>query len=561
MVEAEGRGGERWRITRRTGVGLAGTVGFVFLAVLFEQLSRHTLVPNSDGASLVLEGRSMVRGHVLLQGWDLSLDSFWTSEVPLYALGYAVLGMNPVLLALVPAVLAALAVFVGLLVAVDGRSPSAAVAGGLVVLGVLALPTYRLSSLLVLGGAHIGAIACSLVAFYALRRGRWGPGVAVAAFVLAAGMLGDLISAAIGTAPIGIAAVLAMLRRRRVGAGLPALTAAVGAVVGSVLVRAAVVALGGFAINGVNARAGVHRMLINAMELPAQLAQLLGGRSVARRALSIPRVLEDVHIVSEILLAVCLLIVLVRLVAGVAGREPDSGLGSHGVAAERWWHSEPGFSLVDDMLAAACFGPMVVYCVLSTATAAPFQRYLTGSVVFLAVLAGRVVARGWERCRAATVRRGFAVVGIALLCLFASGTGFVMSSARPQQPAGGVAGWLDARHLTSGVGAYWASNILTVVSHGTVVVRPVIADPRQNLVRYARESDVRWYKKRHFKFLVYPSGVPWEGVDGTTAQATFGPATSIQKVGGFTVLVWAHGFRVPAEQGWPISGPVRNLFG
>ena len=36
---------------------------------------------NSDGATVILQGRAVASGNVLLHGWILSLDSWWTLDV------------------------------------------------------------------------------------------------------------------------------------------------------------------------------------------------------------------------------------------------------------------------------------------------------------------------------------------------------------------------------------------------------------------------------------------------------------------------------------------------
>src|ERR1700722_10838730 len=67
--------GLRWRVPFTVGVVL---IGLPALVALFYVASVHSLAGDSDGATVVLEGQAMSGGHVMLHGWALSLDSFWS---------------------------------------------------------------------------------------------------------------------------------------------------------------------------------------------------------------------------------------------------------------------------------------------------------------------------------------------------------------------------------------------------------------------------------------------------------------------------------------------------
>jgi hypothetical protein len=98
--------------------------------------------------------------------------------------------------------------------------------------------------------------------------------------------------------------------------------------------------------------------------------------------------------------------------------------------------------------------------------------------------------------------------------------------------------------LTTGLGDYWSSSIVTVVTGGKVTVRPVIPDASKFLVRYGRQSAADWYVNVRFTFLVFDLDRPWRGVDATTATATFGKPAEQFGVGSYVVLVWPGGLHV-----------------
>jgi hypothetical protein len=515
-------------------------------------VASRVVVGNSDGASLVLEGQSVGHGHLVLQGWALSLDSFWTSEVPLYALGYLLVGVDPLLLRVVPVVLAAAAVVLGVVLARDGARRGAAVAATVTVGALLAFPTHTMTLYFLLGGAHVGALVCSLVAVVALRRHRWGVGAVVAVVSLTLGMLGDLQTVAYGTAPIFVAGLVAMARRRSVrGGALPAVVA-LASVGAAVLIRGLTAAAGAFSIGSANPVADRHEIVDNVRDLGDLGGSLLGTNSDNFGTGGTPGWLADVHVVGAVVVVAALALALARLVVGVIGGErpaPALAPGTGGGGA-RWWRSEPSSWPVDDMLALATLGALGSYLGLTIFDNSAFTRYLTASVVMASILAGRVVARAWSRAGIAPIRRGIGVVGAIVALSFAAGFGYTLSVPGPVHGPTLLGGWLQDHHLTSGVGAYWSSSITTVESHGRVAVRPVIADPAGQLVRYDRETTTAWYTGRHFDFLVYQPGAPWDDVDASTAQLTWGPAAATYQAYGYEILVWAHPFTVPATGGF-----------
>ena len=117
-VEASGR--RRGR-PPRIGVGApVAVIGFAGLVALLTVASYHAFIPNSDGATVVLEGQSMGTGNLLLRHWALSHDSFWTVDAPFYAIAVLVAGVRP-RCCIVPAVMAASVVLTGSLLARHGR--------------------------------------------------------------------------------------------------------------------------------------------------------------------------------------------------------------------------------------------------------------------------------------------------------------------------------------------------------------------------------------------------------------------------------------------------------
>ncbi|MDX6421626.1 MAG: hypothetical protein QOG28_6246, partial [Trebonia sp.] len=77
---------------------------------------------NSDGAANVLQGQAIVTGNPLLRGWWTSDVSFYTTELPEYALVTAVRGLSPDVVHLCGALTYTLTVLLAALVARGGRA-------------------------------------------------------------------------------------------------------------------------------------------------------------------------------------------------------------------------------------------------------------------------------------------------------------------------------------------------------------------------------------------------------------------------------------------------------
>ena len=82
-----------WPRERRWAVPVAFAGSGVLLFAVYLRQAR--LVPtSSDGAANALQAWDMLHGNLLLRGWALSDVSFYTTELPQYALVEAARGLN-----------------------------------------------------------------------------------------------------------------------------------------------------------------------------------------------------------------------------------------------------------------------------------------------------------------------------------------------------------------------------------------------------------------------------------------------------------------------------------
>ena len=280
---------------------LVVVLGGLGLLGLLDYVSSQVVGGNSDGATVVLEGKALSDGNLLLQGWKISLDSFWTIDASLNALVVRVIGLRPLVLHFVPALIATLVVLLGIFLS-RGASPRASIVGGLTVVGLLALPSRAFAVFLLQGPLHVGTALWCLIAVALLAatsaksppayaRTRW----AVAVLFLVAGLLGDLQMLALGVVPIAGAAVLAMARARNWRAGWTPLSASLASAALALVVHVLARAAGGFTRGATNALADRSEVLSNLSHLPSYGATLFGTENGALSPTRMPLVLRDLH--------------------------------------------------------------------------------------------------------------------------------------------------------------------------------------------------------------------------------------------------------------------------
>jgi len=525
------RSGAPGATVRRTAVSVIALLAFAGLVLLLYATSTHVYVGGSDRATAILEGQAVSSGNPLLHGWILTRDSFWTTDAFFYALAVRAVGLWPGLLNLEPAIAVAVAVVVGAIVASRGHRGAAALAGAATVAALLALPTNAMASFLLGGPDHVSTAVLALLAFAALRRGRFDWRWAAAVAVLTLRMLGDLLIVAYGIVPVLGAGIVSMLRNREWRAGIAAVTASVAAVIAGELASWLARAMGAFrSVDGISfATSG--QMLVNLRNVLGYGAGLIGlrYRFDTRR---VPSVLQDVHVVGALLIVACSLVAVMNLVRRLARSRREAS----GPRAEtgRWW--------LDDVLVMATFASAATFVALAINGVAG-ARYLVATVVFASVLSGRVVAQAWRRLQPGRAARAICVVCAAVPLWLAAGLGYTIAQPISIPQAATLASWLEVHNLRSGVGGYWAASITTVESKGAVTVRPVWSNAEGKLGRYMKLSSASWYAGQHFQFLVYNTPV-YQGVDSVSATQTWGSPAHTYVVGEYHVLVWSAAFSV-----------------
>jgi hypothetical protein len=526
-----GRGRAR-SLALRLGASVAGVVGLV---VFFYFIGLHVYPGNSDKATIILEGQAVAHGNVLLHGWSVTLDSYWTTDALISALTVLAVGARAQLVHLEPAIVLALTTGAGMLAAADaGTTRRARWAGAATVLVLVALAAPEFQHFLLAGAWHVSTALVALGAFFALRSGRfglfWGLGVAL----LALGCLGDLETVAYGVVPVACAGLVAVRRDRSWQAGSAPVGAAAASVVAFLAARRIAVALGAFRTVKPWPLAPLHRVLANVPAMGHYSAQLLGIMPPSPATGFVPhgaaRLLVWSHLIGGLVIVGAVVLAVVAL-ATVLLR------GGTAEAPARESRSETPPVRIEDMLVFAVAGSAVSFLFQSEAGSVADARYLTAGALFATILAGRTVASRAAELIRAPWRRPVAAAAATLVLLFGAVTGIELGSANYPAPAQTLTSWLESHHLDAGLGDYWAASITTLESGGRVHVRPIAAGANGLLGAIGGQTDTAWYRGSDFEFVVIkePS---WDRVSVSAARRTFGPPDHLYRLGIYRVLVW-----------------------
>ena len=524
----------------------------VLIALLYAAAVR-AFAGDSDGATVVLEGHALGSGHVLLHGWALSLDSFWTIDAPLYAVAERLTGMHWALLYLVPAVIAGLVIALSAVLARDGRKGWPGAVAIITVVVVIGLPSHALATFLLRGPLHVGTTLWCLAAFVCLRTGRFDRWWFVAVGLLATGALGDSQVIVLGMVPVFLGGLVMMRRRRRWQSGLTAVAAAAASAILAVALWTFAGWAGAYTVNSTHPRASAQQAWTNIGHIATWGAAMLGVGDGGLGAGGV-RGFQVAHLVSLLVVVAGVVVAAFGLFRGVAfGRPPTT--------------ANAGDYRTEDLLVLAFALDLGMFVFLTANSDPGYMRYLTAAVIFSSILAGRLVGRFASAFVSNSERRGSRGLHLAgasasvVVALVAVGFVTSLRPHLPDRPFIQLGQFLEAHHLRTGIGDYWSASITTVATDGVVAIRPVITTPTGRIVRYQRQSNAAWYAGTRFEFLVYDTARPWGGIQATTAQVTFGPPSHTYAVGSYRVAVWDHSLAVSTVGFSPVPTPSRSAGG
>jgi hypothetical protein len=515
------------RVTaRRLLIAAAAVLAAALLFLAYLRVSR-TYPENSDESNDLLMAWDMLHGNVLLHGWYLSDVSFITTELPQYALLVALFGLHTDTAHIAAAMTYTLVVILAVLLARGARGQvprGESRARMLLTAGLVFAPQLGVAVfVLLLSLGHIGTAVPLLLTWLVLDRcpPRWYTVVAVG-LLLTWVLIADPLALLAGVAPLVAVCALRAAREARRQEG-PLLSVLRSRWYELSLAVAAIAAQGLASLAGRLLQAYLH-------PVPYQLAPL---RTWPKHA----------YVTAKGLLALF----------GAKPEGPPAALAFSllhlaGVVLVAWaaWRVARHFWSWPDMISQILLVAMVLnvaaYVPSTLANATDLNaREFAIVLPYGAVLAGRTLAASVAAARhpALLAGRAGALIGGVLLAGYAASLGW--AAAQPAVPPmnARLVTFLEAHHLTSGIGGYWESSVVTVGSDGAVTIRAVLPGTLQPDLWEAKAS---WYDpgSNRANFLV-TSKTPgffhhWQ--PNQAALAALGRPARTYHTGPYTVYVY-----------------------
>lgn len=472
---------------------------------------------SADAASNALQAWEMLHGNVLLRGWTVTDVSFYTNELIQYMVVGLLTGYDGDMVNLGVALTFTLLVLVVAAAAKGGATGREALWRMLLAVAVVGVPVVGLGVSVQLNSPnHTGTAIPLLLTWMVLDRAgdrRWVPWAV--AGMLAWGQIADPLVMYIGAVPLLLVCGFRMVRDRTWLRGLDArlMLAAVASVMISQGVQLGIRAAGGWAAHPPTTEfATPRRMLHNAWFAIQGLAGNFGAYFPDRHGFW-SLTLGVVHLVLLIAALTTTLIVLSRSLRRTPG--------------------QPG-----DRLAELAAIGIVVNVGAYVASTLPVDLGSSRQTVAVLPLSAVLIGRVWgPRLAIARPRLRLAAAGIVTLLAIELA---VQAITAPVATDGrDVARWLESQGMRYGLGSYWYSNNITLLTGGRVKVIPVVGGDR--IRGYRSESRSDWYDPdlHDARFIVLDRDQPGYGTEAN-ALAQFGPPVRRQDFPTAVILVYEH---------------------
>jgi hypothetical protein len=527
--------------------GLAGLALVLFFVYL--RLSR-TYAATSDGADQALQGWDMLHGNWLLRGWTIADVTYYTTEVPEYAIIELFRGLRADDVHIAGAATYTLLVLAAGLLARGRSKGREGLIRFAVAAGIMIAPQFGNATHLLLSQPdHLGTSLPVLLVFLMLDRAprRWYIPVAVGV-ALTWVVIADRVALLTAVGPLAVVcAARVLFAMLRYGKSLASQWYELSLVAASVVSFAAaelavrlIGALHGYQITPV-ASARITRL----QYIPHHVQATVGGIRNMYGA-------DFIHISQNSLFGPQL--GGLPLSVGVA----LAALHFVGLALAVWgffrafrYFFDPG-DLVSPVLATGIFVNVAAYVPSIIAARIWDAREIVAVLPFGAVLAGRMLpgTLAWLPRR---VKPALACAAAAVLACYLAGLGFGAAQSPQADSEQAVIPWLEAHHLTTGLGVYPEANLITMDSGGRVAIRDVSWQSTRN-ARRAFESKASWYDPRQsYANFVLTNGADQWGMDGggpgvpasliassAIAALRAGPPAHVYHYKTFTIMVWNH---------------------
>ena len=496
-------------------LGLA-TAG-VALYLCYLALSRTQEV-TSDGASIALQAWDMLHGNPSLRGWTVTDVSFYTTEVPEWAIVEWVRGLNADVLHAAAAITYTLVVLTAGLLGRGQAKGREGMVRLLIAAGIVSAPQIGAGVfILVFQPDHIGTSVPLMLTWLVLDRAprKWyvPPIIAV---MLAWGAIADALILIIAVGPLAVVSAVRayqVLVQRREGwrngwYDVSLLVAAAAGLEISRIVIKAISAHGGYTVLPVQGGvAPVTDMSAHLWLLVQSLSGIYGADLFGMTSIGLDGAIAVLHLIGLALAAWGLWLVIRRF-----------------------------FSCEDriaQLLTVGILVNLVAYMLSTTPTTYWSAREVSPVLPMGAVLAGRMLGARLMKARLVPA------LSLVLACYLAA-LGY--SVTKPGIPAvtQNLADWLGQHNLTYGLSSYGIANTTTLASGETVNVRPVSWENTE-VAGGPYEFDKSWYDPNqhyaNFVILIQPP-LPIDPIALWEVKASFGKPAHIYYFSRYTIMVF-----------------------
>ncbi|MGH3167036.1 MAG: hypothetical protein ACRDN0_14255 [Trebonia sp.] len=493
----------------------------------------QTQVLDSDPAGQVLQAWQIWHGNPLLHGWWLGDVTFYTVELPLYVVIQMIVGLRPGQVHIAAAIVYTAVVLLAALLARGRARGWEGIVRALLAAGIMLAPSALGLGALVLEPDHIGTMIPVLLALLVVDRApqRWWVAVVVAVLLTWAQVNDPQATVSAGAAVAAVCGVRAcaeVARRQRPRGDrwydVSLVAAALISIGAAHVIVSGIHSAGGFYMP--QPKNGLGFVSISAM--PAQswaaiyCVLILFGADFIGQPMGISALFALLHLVGAALglwaLGIGLRGFFTRMdrvnQVAVAGTIFILGAGSFG------YYMSPVPSGAHEIV------PVLPFCAV-----------LAGRL-----LGGRLVALRLEPVLAA---------GLAVMLAALAYAG-IQPKAAPAHM--GLATWLQAHHLTSGLASYWYANITTLSTQGRVRLVAVV---KGGTTAEPYESYAGWYNPARYRadFIVsYDKKVGSSPVEPSVVWARYGRPARVYHYEGFTIMMYNYNLltRVTVPAGpWP----------
>ena len=531
------------RIAWVTGATVAGlALFFCFLRLSW------TYPAGSDGADQALQAWDVLHGNLLLHGWTIPDVTYYTTEIPQYMLIELIRGLGADVEHIAAASTYTLLLLAAGLLARGRSTGREGLIRFAVAAGIMIAPQFGNATHLLLSQPdHLGTQLPLLLAFLLLDRAprRWYVPVAVGA-ILTLVVIADQVAMLTAAAPLAIVcgarALLGVVwHRKSLASQWYELSLVAAAVLSYPVAKLAI-------------RLIIHLHGFQFLPLATKRTPITDiGQHIVLTVDGILNVFgaDFLHLSKSSVLGPSL--GGLPMAAGIA----LAAVHLVGVALAVWgffrafrYFFDPS-DLVSPVLATAILINVAAY-VLSIVPVTLFDtREIVAVLPFGAVLAGRMVPGTLTRLPR-RLKPALALVSVGVLACYVAGLGYGTAHRPVADFDQAIVPWLEAHHLTTGLGTYFEANLITMDSGGRVAVRTVSWQFTRDVPR-RYESKADWYDPRqsYANFIVTNTADDTQNSNGkprrnsqiplpAIAALHAGPPAHVYHYKTFTIMVWNH---------------------